>query len=84
MPTQNLKKLLRDQLTLEMELIELIEDCLKEIFKVPAEQRHVLSLFRENIENMDDWGCVQSLNSLRHNIVVNGEYIYRKEQPTQA
>jgi hypothetical protein len=82
MSIQDLKKVLKDQLTLELELIELIEECLKEIF--PNERDQAINLFRCNLASMEDFGCLQSLCCIRNNIIVNGKYIYRKEEPAKG
>jgi hypothetical protein len=80
MNTLELKKLLRDQLSLELELIEFIEECIKEIFPNDNERKQAINQFKGNLENMDEYGCIQSLSCIRRNIAVGGKYIYREEE----
>jgi len=56
---KELKILLRHQLSIEKELVELIEECFKEIFKDEAEEM-LLNLYN-TLENFEEYGCVQSL-----------------------
>jgi len=58
--TSLLKQLISESYQMESDLVELIKECLKEIFK----DNHLAacSLFEEDLEGGRDWnGCLQSL-----------------------
>jgi hypothetical protein len=72
MNNRQLKIFIHSQLSLETELIELIEGCFKELFKEDA--GIMLHYFNENLQNFEDLGCINGIQFFvtTHKNILNG------------
>lgn len=68
MNTTDLKKLLKDEIELGLCLIDLVEQCFKEIFPEEADCNNATWEFKSYLENFYENACLGSMSSYKSNV----------------
>jgi hypothetical protein len=79
-----MKKLLKSQFALEIDLIDLVEECLTDIFNDVYEGKSAVQIFRNSYDAFELEGCLSSLKYIRTQIESSREYAKKwKEKQAQ-
>lgn len=66
MTNKDLKRMLRETLQLEEEYYDFCVECLTEIFD--QDSKLAITFFDDNLNDYENWGCIQSLQVIKHKI----------------